>query len=161
MVVRDAVLEDAGSIAFIHRQSVEAADCTMAAALTAQEVIEQLQAPKEREAWLVLLDSQAVVGWGVVKAYSPRPGYRPACETSIFLERSLLGQGHGRALQQALLDRSQGLGYHHVVAKIWAANQGSLRFHQSFGFELVGIQREIGYVAGKWRDVALMQLIHR
>ena len=98
---------------------------------------------------------------GVVKKYSPRPGYDLCCETSIFLERSLVGRGLGKPLQQELLNRAVALGYHHVVAKIWADNAGSIRFHERFGYEMVGVQREIGWVGGKWRDVAIMQKIFR
>ena len=49
--------------------------------------------------------------------------------------------------------------YHHVVTKIWASNLGSIRFHQRFGFEMVGVQKEVGYLGGAWRDVAIMQCI--
>jgi L-amino acid N-acyltransferase YncA len=31
--------------------------------------------------------------------------------------------------------------------------------HRKNGFELVGIQREIGRVDGVWRDVAIMQCL--
>lgn len=156
---RDANTADAESIARIQRQSVEAMDSTMAAPATREEIEAQLAAMGPREAWIVLEESEGVVGWGVVKKYSPRPGYDRCCETSIFLDRTLMGRGLGRPLQQELLDRAKSLNYHHVVAKIWADNTGSIRFHERFGYEMVGVQREIGWVGGRWRDVAIMQLI--
>lgn len=157
-MLRDAVPADAEAIARIQRQSVEAMDSTMAAPATTEEILEQLAAMGPREVWLVV-EEPDVVGWGVVKKYSPRPGYDLCCETSIFLDRSLRGRGLGTPLQQELLKRAVSLGYHHVVAKIWADNSGSIRFHERFGYELVGVQREIGWVGGQWRDVAIMQLI--
>lgn len=160
-MLRDAVSADAAAIARIQRQSVEAMDSTMAAPASAEEIMGQLLAMGPREAWLVIEQAQVVVGWGVVKRYSPRPGYDPCCETSIFLDRSHCGRGLGRLLQQALLDRASALNYHHVVAKIWADNQGSIHFHERFGYEMVGVQREIGLVGGQWRDVAIMQRILR
>jgi L-amino acid N-acyltransferase YncA len=156
---RDAVSADAEAIARIQRQSVEAMDSTMAAPATPQEIESQLAAMGAREVWIVLEGPEGVVGWGVVKKYSPRPGYARCCETSIFLDRSLMGRGLGRPLQQELLNRAKALDYHHVVAKIWADNAASIRFHERFGYELVGIQREIGWVGDRWRDVAIMQLI--
>ncbi|MBS2036617.1 N-acetyltransferase [bacterium] len=158
-MLREAVSADAEAIATIQRQSVEAMDSTMAAPATGQEIRDQLGAMDPREVWLVLELNGGVAGWGVVKRYSPRPGYDRCCETSIFLNRSLLGRGIGRPLQQELLDRARALHYHHVVAKIWAENTGSIRFHKRFGYEMVGVQREIGWVGGQWRDVAIMQLI--
>jgi phosphinothricin acetyltransferase len=50
-------------------------------------------------------------------------------------------------------------GYHHIVAKILADNQTSINLHEKFGFALVGVQREVGRLAGRWRDVAIYQLI--
>jgi L-amino acid N-acyltransferase YncA len=160
-MLRDAVSADAAAIARIQRQSVEAMDSTMAAPASTEEIREQLLAMGPREAWLVVEEEQVVVGWGVVKRYSPRPGYDPCCETSIFLDRSHCGRGLGRPLQQALLDRAVALNYHHVVAKIWADNKSSIGFHERFGYELVGVQREVGRVGDQWRDVAILQLILR
>ncbi len=57
------------------------------------------------------------------------------------------------------IEKVQAFGYHHVVAKILVTNPQSIKFHQRFGFEMVGIQKEIGYYRGKWLDVAIMQLI--
>ena len=159
MKIRPARDTDAAALAAIHRQSVDAQDSTMAGPCSSEEMARRLSDAGEREIWLVLEEEATVIGWGVVKAYSPRPGYHFACETSIFLDRSRRGKGYGRPLQAALLDHCQRLGYHHTVARIWASNQGSIRFHQSFGYELVGIQKEIGFVGGQWRDVAILQKV--
>jgi phosphinothricin acetyltransferase len=45
------------------------------------------------------------------------------------------------------------------VAKLWADNERSRALHRACGYELVGVQREIGRVEGAWRDVAIMQKI--
>ena len=38
-----------------------------------------------------------------------------------------------------------------------ADNQRSIAFHRRYGYELVGIQKEIGHMEGKWTDVAILQ----
>ena len=119
---------------------------------------ERLAGLGEREALLVVTDPE-VVGWGIVKQYSDRLGYRVTGETSIYLDRGLRGRGYGSNLQQALMERCAAFGYHHIVARIWATNQGSIAFHQKFGYQLVGIQKEVGFLAGQWRDVAIMQCL--
>lgn len=124
---------------------------------TSEETFGQrLAALGERECLLVLTDGE-VVGWGIVKQYSDRLGYRVAGETSIYLDRRLRGRGYGTRLQQALMEQCRAFGYHHVVARIWASNEGSISFHQKFGYELVGVQREVGFLGGQWRDVAILQ----
>lgn len=157
--IRPARLGDCAAIAAIYAQSVEARDCTMAGVASVQEFQQLVSVPDAREALLVLEAEGQVRGWGRVKHYSPRPGYRVCGETSIFLDRQHLGRGYGRPLQAALLEKCIELQYHHVVAKIWASNKSSIHFHEAFGFTLVGVQKEVGFVNGAWRDVAILQRI--
>ena len=103
--------------------------------------------------------TKQVIGWGIIKRYSDRPGYRVCCETSVYLTSSATGKGYGRILQTALMEKVSSYGYHHIVVKILAANSDSIRFHQHFGFETVGIQKEIGLIRGTWHDVVIMQCL--
>lgn len=113
----------------------------------------------DRECLLVIERQQQILGWGIVKQYSDRPGYRVCCETSIYLTFAAKGQGLGKMMQTALLEKVVELDYHHVVVKIVATNDDSIAFHKGFGFEIVGVQKEVGHVADRWQDVAIMQLI--
>ena len=112
-----------------------------------------------RETILVAEKKEKVIGWGIIKRYSDRPGYRVCCETSIYFGFAEIGKGYGRILLQQLLEKVRELNYHHVVAKILACNQKSIKFHEKFGFEIVGTQKEIGFTQGKWQDIVIMQLI--
>ncbi|MEM6655787.1 MAG: N-acetyltransferase family protein [Planctomycetota bacterium] len=158
--VRDATIADAQAIADIYAESVAAGDSTMdRVPWTTQQVVDKLQAQTDRLATLVLEAAGRVVGWAMIKQYSERLGYRTCCETSIYLRRSETGRGFGRRLVAAQLERCQRLGYHHIVARIFAENTGSVRFHEQHGFELVGVQKEIGSVDGRWIDVAILQKV--
>lgn len=126
---------------------------------SAWTVLKWLDHLAEREALLVIEEEGTVVGWGIIRQYSEREGYRFTGETSVFLARSHTGRGLGTQLQRALLERCEVFGYHHLVAKIFADNDQSIRMHRNFGYELVGVQREVGMVDGVWRDVAIMQLL--
>lgn len=107
----------------------------------------------------VVATGDGVVGFGWLKGYSDRAGYRYACETSVYLGRTVWGAGLGDLLQAALLDQARAFCYRHVVAKILALNERSLRFHARHGFELVGVQRAIGKVDDRWVDVSILQRI--
>ena len=48
-------------------------------------------------------------------------------------------------------------GFHSVVARVGAAQEASMALHQACGFDLVGIEREIGRKFGRWLDVAILQ----
>lgn len=171
MTIRTVVPADAYRIAQIYSHAILARNSTMEIEpVTASEMAGRLSALGDRETVLVAVDqgsigggsvehSAGVVGWGIVKAWSDRVGYRVACETSVYLDPDWTSQGVGSRLQQALFDFCRTAGYHHVAVKIWADNAHSLAMHRKNGFELVGIQREIGLVDGMWRDVAIMQCL--
>lgn len=160
MSVRDATPADAAAVAAIYNESIEAGDSTMdVSPRSADDVRRQIAGFTAREGILVLEDAGDVVGWGIVKRYSDRPGYRFCCETSVYIRRGLVRRGYGTRIQRALLDRCRQWDYHHVVAKIWATNEASLILHEKLGFETVGTQREIGYMHDRWQDVVIMQCI--
>jgi phosphinothricin acetyltransferase len=67
------------------------------------------------------------------------------------------GQGVGRLLLGELIRLATTHGFHTVMARIVGGHETSIGLHASCGFELVGIEREVGRKFGKWLDVALMQ----
>lgn len=158
-MIRQAVVDDCQRLSDIYQESLDAKDSCMELESNPEMFSTMMKHFHEREVLLVLQDEGEIQGWGVVKRYSDRPGYRVACETSIYLSRSSTGKGYGGKLQQVLMDKAREFEYHHVVTKIWTSNQGSIRFHQRFGFETVGVQRQIGFLGGQWRDVTIMQCV--
>ncbi|MDA1029600.1 MAG: GNAT family N-acetyltransferase [Bacteroidetes bacterium] len=159
--IRPATLSHADSVARIYTDAILARDSTMLLEpVSALEIETKLNQLSDRETILVAVDlKETVLGWGTVKFYSDRPGYRLTCETSIFVDGSYRGQGVGTDLQIALLDFARKTGFHHVLVRIWAQNHSSISLHSKLGFTLVGIQKEIGHVDSKWIDVAVMQCL--
>lgn len=159
-MIRDAVLDDAAAIARIYNQSIRARDSTMQLdPIEEAGVRARLRNLRPREAALVLFDEGAAIGYGMLKKYSDRGGYRYAGETSVYLQRDRTDQGLGTAVQARLVERARTYDYHHLVAKLWADNERSRALHRKFDYDLVGIQQEIGYVDGEWHDVAIMQKV--
>jgi L-amino acid N-acyltransferase YncA len=158
--VRSARNSDSQAIADIYNESILARDSTMDTVPMSAEEIEQLLTGLDEREQLFVLESRGLVrGWGIVKKYSDRPGYRVACETSVYVFRSDTGQGFGSRLQRRLMEHCLSVGFHHIVVKIWADNESSIAFHRKFGFKIVGIQHEIGRVDGQWRDIAIMECV--
>ncbi len=117
-----------------------------------------MSAHDNEELWVLLLD-QVLIGYGLIKRYSEREGYRLTGETSVYLHPDHIGQGHGSYIKRHILQRCRDLGYHHLVAKIWTRNEASIAYNLKLGYEIVGVQREVGYVNGEWIDGTIMQLI--
>lgn len=114
----------------------------------------------DREELHVLRDEAGkVIGWGLIKRYSDRFGYRFTCETSVFLTESETGKGHGTRMKKFLLERCRELKYHHLVAKIFADNETSIQYNERLGYTIVGRQKEIGWKNERWVDIVIMQYV--
>ncbi len=160
MLVRKYKEADSQAIADIYNESIIQGGITMDTAVkNAEDIRSLVKKFNSREIMLVAQEEEQVIGWGIIKSYSDRWGYRVCCETSTYITLQETGRGYGSQLQKELLEQVAEFGYHHVVAKIMASNQGSINFHKRFGFEIVGVQKEVGFMEGCWHDVAIMQLI--
>lgn len=100
---------------------------------------------------------EAVVGFASLSAFRDRPAYSTSVEDSVYVHRSARGRGVGRLLLAELLDAAREAGFHAVIGRIVGQNATSIRLHESCGFELVGVEREVGRKQGRWLDVVEMQ----
>jgi len=106
---------------------------------------------------VVAVDTGRVVGFGALTPYRTRPAYRTTVENSVYVDHAEQGRGIGRGLLEELI-RLAGLhGFHAVMARIVGSNETSIGLHRSCGFELIGIEKEVGRKFSTWLDVALMQ----
>jgi len=113
----------------------------------------------DRERLYVVSESDQTIGWGIIKKYSDRKGYRFAAETAVYLTESSTGRGIGSQFKEFIISECRTLSYHHLVAKIFNSNQRSIQYNLSLGYEIVGIQKEIGFKKGAWQDICIMQLV--
>ena len=98
-----------------------------------------------------------VVGFGALSPYKERAAYRTSVENSVYVDRDRHGQGIGRLLLEELLSSAELSGFHAVFARINASGEASIALHRRCGYELVGIEREVGRKFNRWHDVALME----
>lgn len=158
--VREAIPQDFELLADIYNESICSGRSTMDSVPVHAEYFTSLvRRFSTRETLLIAEYRSAVVAWGIVKQYSDRPGYTYACETSVYVAGNSQGRGVGSVLQAAVVDQARSFGYRHLVAKILAVNKSSISFHYRFHYEIVGIQREIGFLNGSWHDVVIMQRV--
>lgn len=98
-----------------------------------------------------------VVGFASLSPYRSRPGYATTVEDSVYVHPGERGRGIGRLLLGEVVRLSIVGGFHSVIARVVGPQEASLALHQSCGFRLVGIEREVGRKFGRWLDVALLQ----
>jgi phosphinothricin acetyltransferase len=100
---------------------------------------------------------RTVVGFASLSPYRDRPAYSTSVEDSVYVREDRQGLGIGRLLLSSLVDTATQHGFHAMVARIVGGHDASIGLHRSVGFELVGVEREIGRKFGRWLDVVLMQ----
>jgi phosphinothricin acetyltransferase len=100
-----------------------------------------------------------VVGFASLSPYKERAAYRTTVEDSVYVSRAHPRQGIGRLLMGHVIEIARDSGFHAVMARIEASGSASRALHETCGFELVGIEREVGRKFNRWLDVAVMQLL--
>jgi phosphinothricin acetyltransferase len=123
----------------------------------------------QQEAWLtersgafaaiVAIDIEAgrLIGFAALSPYKPRAAYNTTVEDSVYVHRDFGGRGVGRVLMGHLVDVARESGFHSIIARIERSSSASRALHAACGFELVGIEREVGRKFNRWLDVAVMQ----
>lgn len=160
MKFRIADINDAQAVMEIYNEHIADGNSTMdlqPKSLT--EIEDWFKGFWQRELIVMLEDENNVLGWGIIKRYSDREGYAKACETGIYLRADETRKGYGTLMKKWIIEKCRELGYHHLVAKVFSSNTASIEYNKKLGYELVGKQKEIGYVDGQWQDVTIMQLL--
>jgi len=101
--------------------------------------------------------SDVVVGFASLSPYRSRPAYSTTVEDSVYVRADQRGRGVGYLLLGSVIELATSGGFHTVMARIVGTHDASIALHRSCGFDLVGIEREVGRKFGKWLDVVLMQ----
>lgn len=101
--------------------------------------------------------TEEVLGFAVVSPFRDRAAYVTTVEDSVYVHADHRGKGVGRALLDELLRLAAGHGFHAVIARISSENEPSVRLHRGCGFEVVGVEREVGRKHGRWLDIVELQ----
>lgn len=103
------------------------------------------------------LDGQ-VAGYAYAGTYRTRVAFSWTVENSVYVAGWAQGRGVGRALLGALIDACSTRGFRQMVAVIGEAdNTASIRLHERFGFQHVGVFKGLGRKHGRWLDTVQMQ----
>jgi len=100
-----------------------------------------------------------VVGFGMYSEFRFREAYKFTVEHSVYVNENFHGKGIGKQLLQELIVLARKQKLHTMIAVIDAENQGSVEFHEKFGFVTAGIIKESGYKFDRWLHSVIMQLI--
>ena len=156
--IRPARPEDAKEIARIYNQGVQDRTATFENAyVTPEERYLWLVARPDRFPVLVAEVKHTLMGWASITPYSPRHCYDGIAELSIYIDRSLRGHGVGLELMRAMQEAARAKGYHKLIGRIIAANDGARKLCQETGWKEVGIHEKHGKLASEWHDLVLVE----
>lgn len=106
---------------------------------------------------LIAVCNNRIAGWAALSPVSTRAVYAGVAEVSLYIGKVFKGQGIGRWLFSALIDKSEKEGIWTLQAAIFPENEASINLHKSVGFREVGKREKIGKHHGIWRDTILME----
>jgi L-amino acid N-acyltransferase YncA len=154
-VVRDATHADASAIAAIYNYYVIHSTATFEEQpVEVMEMERRLAAVREAGLpWLLRVRESEVVAYAYATPWKPRSAYRFSVEITVYVANEANGQGHGRALYDALFARLRALGRHAVLGGITLPNDASVRLHESMGMTKVAHLPHVGFKFGQWLDV--------
>ncbi|MFU8890958.1 MAG: GNAT family N-acetyltransferase [Anaerosomatales bacterium] len=159
-VVRDAVPADAQAIADIYNPYVTGSVATFhTEPVDEAERLQWLVGHDALHPVLVAVCDEEVVGWGSLTQWASRPAWRRTVEVSTYVSLDHRGEGIGRLLMDALIERASAAGHHVVMAQVVAGNEASLAMGERTGFERVGLLKEVGHKFGAYHDIVLLQRI--
>lgn len=158
MEIRVARKEDSQYIQKIYASYVEKTNITFEYTTpTILEMENRILSTLRDYPYLVALEDNQIVGYAYASRYCSREAYGWDSELSIYLDENYHGKGIAKVLYLRLLSLLQMMNVQNVYACITYPNEKSERFHQSFGFKLVGCFHKAGYKFGKWHDVIWME----
>ena len=158
MHVREATNQDLTAIADIYAHEVHTAVSTFDLEPPGEDYWRAKLDSREPGDHLLVAEEDGILGYAYSSSYRTRPAYRHTRETSVYLADGARGRGLGRALYDDLLARLRADEVHVVVALIALPNPASIALHEAFGFEEVGVMREVGRKFDRWIDTGWWQL---
>jgi phosphinothricin acetyltransferase len=164
MIIRDAGPEDLPAITAIYAHHVlHGAGTFEEVPPDEAEMARRLgQVQEQGWAWLVAEaeagEGEGIIGFAYYNQLRDRSAFRYAAEDSIYVRNDVRGQGVGKALVAALLERAAEAGFRQMFALIGDSdNVGSIGLHVSLGFRQAGVLKSAGLKFGRWVDLVFMQ----
>jgi L-amino acid N-acyltransferase len=156
MIIRQARMEDVADICAITNAVIRDKVITFTTKERSNADIAAEIALHWRAFQVLEIDGK-VAGFATFGPFRSGPGYARTSELTIHLAADARGQGMGRALLQELEQVAKDQGVHVLVAGISGANPAGIAFHAACGYAEVGRMGEVGFKAGQWLDLVLMQ----
>ena len=161
LIIRPAKPDDITAITDIYNEAILTTDATFdTETKTIESQKEWFGNHGSRNPVIVAENETKVIGWASLSKWSDRRAYSDTAEISVYVKDGYRGQGAGRQLIERIVQAGEEAGLHTIISKIVAGNDESIHLHEIFGFEHIGVMKEVGIKFGRLLDVVLMQKIY-
>ncbi len=156
--IREMRAADAADVLRIYQQGIDTGNASYAETAGSWENFDagKLACPR-----LIAKNDGVVLGWAVLSPTSSRACYAGVAETAIYIADEAQGRGVGNALMAALVEASEAAGVWTLQTMIFTDNVASIRLHEKYGFQSLGVRKAMGYMTygpfKGWRDVAFLE----
>jgi phosphinothricin acetyltransferase len=157
MLIRLATLVDAEAIRSIYNREVHSMATFDIVPRSLEEQRSWLAEHSGAYPAIVAISGSSLLGFGSLSRYRGRPAYATTVEDSVYVDADHRSRGVGRSLLAELARLATAHGFHTIIGRVVGDNEASIALHRSCGFELVGVEREVGRKMGRWLDVAVLQ----
>ncbi len=158
--IRRARLEDLPAITKIYNDAIIKTVATFdTKPKSIEEQKEWFEKHGERYPILVAEIDNKVVGWTSLSEWSDRCAYSDTAEISLYIEEGYRGRGIGKKLTETILREGKAAALHTIIARVTEGNDQSIHILEKYGFNYIGIMKEVGRKFGKLFDVHLLQKI--
>lgn len=158
VILRLATMSDLPSIVDIYNQTIPSHQVT---ADLKPVTVEQ------RRAWFlahtpdhyplyVIVKADVVVGWVSLSPFYGRAAYAKTTEISLYLDRSVQGQGLGSQVLDMVPLQLAKVGLTTVVAYVFSSNLPSIKLFKKFGYEQWGFLPAVAELAGHSNDLVIL-----
>ena len=104
--------------------------------------------------FIVYQINDEIVGYAYASEHMERAAYRFDVDVSIYVSPQYHASGIAYKLYNALFSILKDLGYVNAYAGITIPNEKSFKFHDKYGFKLIGTYPKTGYKFNSWHDVS-------
>jgi L-amino acid N-acyltransferase YncA len=119
---------------------------------TTEEMIHRIEEDHPHLPWLVC-ESDAILGYAYAGPHRGRDAYQWSVDSSVYVREEYQRNGIARGLYTSLFEILRLQGFYNVYAGATLPNPASVGFHESIGFEPIGVYESVGFKDGDWHDV--------
>lgn len=156
-MLRFAAADDAEALLAVYAQYIGTSVTFEYVLPTPEEFRRRIEDISAVYPYLVHETDGRVDGYAYAHRFAERAAYQWSAELSVYLDRSVRGQGLGSQLYAALTDLLRLQGVRTVFGLVTTPNERSDRLHLSMGFTVAGVNHNAGFKNGQWRSVTIYE----